>query len=381
MFSINHVNLYLEDEVIVDGAITVEDGRIVAIHHKPLKGGEIVDGKGLNLVPGFIDTHIHGASGFDVMDGTEQALEKIAEALPKEGTTAFLATTLTSPLDELDQVVNTIAQYSSKQGQAEVLGAHVEGPFIEKSKAGAQPPECIIEPDLDVAKRWADTGTVKAMTLAPELDGASQLIRYLDERGVIASAGHTDASFQDIEQACREGLRQLTHLCNAMNGVHHREVGAVGAAMLMDELKSELIVDGIHVSDDMVKILYKTLGPDKILMITDAMRAKGLSDGTYTLGSHTVTVEGQSATLTDGTLAGSVLTMDEAVRRMLELCEASFHDVIKMTAENPAKQYGVWDLKGSIAVGKDADFLLVDDQFNIHSTYCKGVISYEAHKS
>ncbi|GAA0472376.1 N-acetylglucosamine-6-phosphate deacetylase [Alkalibacillus silvisoli] len=378
MFSINHVNIYLEDEVIENGAVTIKDGKFKQVHKKPLTSGEAIDGRGLNLVPGFIDTHIHGAVGSDVMDRTEAALKQMAQVLPKEGTTSFLATTLTSPLSELDEVIEVIAKYQGDKGEAEILGAHVEGPFIARNKAGAQPPDCIVNPDLDVARRWVESGIVKAMTLAPELAGADRLIRFLSSEGVVASAGHTDAKFKDIKQACADGLAQLTHLCNAMNGIHHREIGAVGAAMLLNELKSELIVDGIHVSDDMVQILYETIGSERLILITDAMRAKGLSDGTYTLGSHTVSVNGKEAKLSDGTLAGSVLTMDQAVKRMLDLCDASFYDLIQMASVNPAKQYDLWERKGSIALGKDADFLLVDDSFQIDQTYCKGVVSYEA---
>ncbi|WP_188206764.1 N-acetylglucosamine-6-phosphate deacetylase [Alkalibacillus aidingensis] len=377
MYTINHVNIYLEEHVIHDGSVTVKDGKIKQILERPVEDGEVINGRGLHLVPGLIDTHIHGAVGYDVMDESTDALTEMAKALPKEGTTSFLATTVTSPLPDLDLAIERIANYQGVEGTAEILGAHVEGPFIAKNKAGAQPVDSIVTPDVEVMKRWLSYGVVKAVTFAPELENGHELLRLLNEHGVVTSAGHTDAKFDDIKEAVDIGLQQLTHLCNAMNGIHHREVGAVGAAMLIEKLKSELIADGIHVSEPMLKLIYDTIGPERIMLITDAMRAKDLYDGTYTLGGQTVTVEGDQATLANGTLAGSVLKMDQGVRRMMTLCGASFHDVIRMASENPAKQYGVWDRKGSIAVGKDADFLLVDDDFQIQATYCKGVIGYE----
>ncbi|WP_411953945.1 N-acetylglucosamine-6-phosphate deacetylase [Alkalibacillus sp. S2W] len=374
---INHVRIFLEQQTIENGSIRVEDGKIIGIHEESTQDQAAIDGSGFNMIPGFIDTHIHGANGVDVMDGTNEALITMAQTLPQEGTTSFLPTTLTSEPSQIEQALKMIANYDQQKGEAEILGAHVEGPFINEKKKGAQPAEHIHLPDRLLTQEWLETGVVKAMTLAPELDGANDVMRLLNDHAVVASAGHTDADYQTIRLARTHGLSQLTHLCNAMNGIHHREVGAVGAAALFDDLQSELIADGIHVVDPMLKLLYDMLGPDRITLITDSIRAKGLDPGTYTLGGQEVTVADGQATLSDGTLAGSVLMMNEAGKRMMDVGGASIHDVIRMASVNPAKQYGVWNEKGSIAVGKDADFVLVDDQLTVHATYCKGVKAYE----
>ncbi|MDQ0160817.1 N-acetylglucosamine-6-phosphate deacetylase [Alkalibacillus salilacus] len=374
---INHVRIFLEKETIEDGSIEVQNGKIIGVHEEAIQDEEAINGRGLNMLPGFIDTHIHGANGVDVMDGTSEALKVMAQTLPREGTTSFLPTTLTSESSQIEQALKTVADYDQNKGEAEILGAHVEGPFINEQKKGAQPAEHIRLPDVTLVRKWLESGVVKTMTLAPELDGANDVMRLLNDHAVVASAGHTDADYQTIRLARTHGLSQLTHLCNAMNGIHHREVGAVGAAALLDDLQSELIADGIHVVDPMLKLLYDMLGPEKITLITDSIRAKGLDHGTYTLGGQDVTVANGQATLSDGTLAGSVLMMNEAVKRMMDVAGASIHDVIQMASVNPAKQYGVWNEKGSIAVGKDADFVLVDGELTVYATYCKGVKAYE----
>ncbi|GEL77774.1 N-acetylglucosamine-6-phosphate deacetylase [Tenuibacillus multivorans] len=375
---IKNVDIYLEDSLIKKGSVLIRHGKIESISEKHLNQSDtqMIDGRGKRLIPGFIDGHIHGAVGYDVMDGVE-ALKRMSQALPREGTTSFVATTITNPLEEIEQAIQAIHQFESSPGNAEVLGAHVEGPFIERGKAGAQPLNHILNPDLDVVKRWLDLAddSIKTITIAPELDIDGRFIQFLVEHDVNVSAGHTAANYGDIKQSVEKGVSQITHLCNAMPGIHHRDVGAVGAAMLMDNLMSELIADRIHVSDEMLKLIFQTIGPERLIMITDAMRAKGMSEGTYTLGGQQVTVKDGRATLSNGTLAGSVLTMDQAARNLLEVTEANFRDIIQMASVNPAKQLGVFEQKGSIAVGKDADLLIVDEQFHIEHTFCRGVLS------
>lgn len=381
-FIIEHVNIFLEKEVISSGSIYVKSGKIKTLSHDYIEPEdddvEVIDGAGLNLVPGFIDGHIHGAYGYDVMDDDDQALRVMAEKLPREGTTAFVATTITNPLEDIERAIERVRDYEPKDGEAEIIGLHIEGPFIEKSKAGAQPIQDILPPQIDLVNRFLEkaNGLIKTMTIAPELDEDGVFIKYLVDHGINVSAGHTNANFNEINRAVDQGVSQMTHLCNAMNGVHHRDVGAVGAAMLIPSLKSELIADGIHVSNEMLQILYETIGPERIMLITDSMRAKGMEDGTYTLGGQDVTVKNNQATLSDGTLAGSILKMDEGVRHFKNVTKASFFEMIQMASINPAKQLGIFDRKGSIEIGKDADLLIVDDQFNIQQTFCKGILSY-----
>ena len=214
------------------------------------------------------------------------------------------------------------------------------------------------------------------VTLAPELDEAFEMIQYLKEKGVISSAGHSKASYQDINNAVKNGLTHLTHFTNAMTGVHHREIGMVGAGFMNEMLFCEVIADGIHLSDDMLRLVFKVIGPDRLILITDSMRAKGLPDGNYSLGDQEVKVVGRTATLKTGTLAGSVLKMNEGVRKIRDLTDLPLHELVKITSTNAAKRLGIDDRKGSLAVGKDADIVLLNNSFEIQYTFCKGRLSY-----
>lgn len=382
---IKNAKIYLENQVLNRANLYVENGQIKEIidegelTSEMLNEAHIIDAENLNVIPGFIDSHIHGANGADVMDSTYEALQTMAQFLPKEGTTAFLATTITQSPDNIEQALTNIVSYENTPGQAEVAGVHLEGPFVEKSKAGAQPKEFIMQPDLQLFNEWQrlSGNNIRTITLAPEHDTDGSFIQALNESGVIVSAGHTDVGFHEMKQAVRHGVRQLTHLCNAMNGIHHRDVGAVGAGFLLKELSAELIADGIHVTKEMLQIIYNQMGSDRLILITDAMRAKGLEPGDYELGGQPVEVTEDRAVLEDGTLAGSILTMDAAAKLMLELDGVGWHDIIRMASVNPAKQVGMFDRKGSIAKGKDADLVIVDDGFNIKFTICRGVIAYE----
>ena len=217
---------------------------------------------------------------------------------------------------------------------------------------------------------------IRTITIAPEHDQNGAFIGALRKQGVNVSAGHTEAGFIEIKKAVEQGVSQMTHLCNAMNGIHHRDIGAVGAAFQLDGLRAELIADGMHVVPEMLQLIYDNVGSDRIILITDSMRAKGLPAGDYELGGQLVKVDEERAVLEDGTLAGSILKMDDGVRRMFGLSGMSLYDVVKMASVNPAKQIGVYDRKGSITVGKDADILLVDVELNIQYTICRGEIAF-----
>ncbi|WP_284139254.1 MULTISPECIES: N-acetylglucosamine-6-phosphate deacetylase [unclassified Virgibacillus] len=385
---LTNVTVYTEDGVIENGSLLLENGQIKQIYSDGRKpesyppSFKIIDGTGLNAIPGFIDGHIHGANGADVMDATEEALDKMALVLPREGTTSFLATTITQSPENITRALKNVAQYTSKSGQAEIIGVHLEGPFIEASKKGAQPLEYIMKPSIEQFKKWQQVaqGSIKTITMAPELDEDGSFIRYLAETGVNVSAGHTDAGIEEMKKAVANGVRQVTHICNAMNGIHHRDIGAVGAAFQLEALRAELIADGIHVSPEMMQIIYQNMGSERLILITDAMRAKCLHAGDYELGGQPVTVTEDRAVLQDGTLAGSILKMNEGVQQMLRLRDVTIQNVVEMASMNPAKQLGVFDRKGSISVGKDADVLLVDNQINIKLAVCRGVVAYEEEK-
>ncbi|WP_087974309.1 N-acetylglucosamine-6-phosphate deacetylase [Oceanobacillus rekensis] len=381
---IKDANVYKEDNKISKSNIYIENGQIQTISNKDdfEKGLEedvrIINATNLNAIPGFIDGHIHGTNGADVMDATEEALDTMAAALPQEGTTSFLATTITNSPDNIEKALVNVANYKNKPGQAEMIGVHLEGPFIEKSKAGAQPLEYIIEPDKQVFKKWQHLsgGKIKTVTMAPEHDRDGSFTRYLVSEGVNVSAGHTGTDFAGMKQAVGYGVRQVTHLCNAMSGIHHRDIGVVGAAFQLKELRGELIADGIHISPEMLQLIYNNMGSERLILITDAMRAKGLPDGDYELGGQPVQVANGRAVLADGTLAGSILKMNEGAKHLLQLDGVAVEDIIQMASVNPAKQLGVYDKKGSITVGKDADILLVDENFNIKYTLSRGIITF-----
>jgi N-acetylglucosamine-6-phosphate deacetylase len=380
---IKNAKIFSEEAIYENGSLILENGKIRSITNGPFSAlphdVHIIDGTGLNVIPGFIDGHIHGANGADVMDATEDALDAMAEVLPAEGTTSFLATTITQSPDNIEKALINAANYTSKPGQSEMIGLHLEGPFIEKNRAGAQPIEYIMEPDIERFKQWQNLSgnKIKTITIAPEHDETGSFINYLYQSGVNVSAGHTATNFTGMKQAVAAGVRQVTHLCNAMSGIHHRDIGVVGAAFTLDDLRAELIADGIHVSPEMLELIYQNMGSERLILITDAMRAKCLQPGNYELGGQPVKVTGDRAVLDSGTLAGSILKMHEGAQQMLRLPEVSIEHIIEMASINPAKQVRVFQQKGSIAQGKDADVLLVDDALNIKYTICRGEIAYE----
>ncbi|MFC4355238.1 N-acetylglucosamine-6-phosphate deacetylase [Chryseomicrobium palamuruense] len=369
------MKIFKDNAEWIDGTIACENGKIHSITPELLTGEDVIDGQGMLVVPGFVDVHIHGLYGVDTMDDDPEALLKMAAKLPTEGTTAFLATTMTADLVDVERVLkraNEIVGKMQLNGGAELLGIHVEGPFVNPDYAGAQPKEFMVIPTRTLLEKWLSYGVIRQMTVAPERVEA-ELIELLTSYGVTVSVGHTSAGFEVMGDAVASGVTQMTHLANAMTGLHHREIGALGYAMLSDSIFCELIVDGHHLSREMVQLLYKVLGAERILLVTDAMRAKGLADGSYDLGGQQVAVANKKATLPGGVLAGSIISMIDEVRLMRSIISAPIEHLIQMASVNPARQIGVWNRKGSLTVGKDADFLLVDDELTLYATYCRGV--------
>ncbi|MDQ0269050.1 N-acetylglucosamine-6-phosphate deacetylase [Cytobacillus purgationiresistens] len=373
------------EKLIPNGFVLIEDHIIVQAGGMiDLPALDAAKTKVIDLEPdyfisaGFIDMHIHGAGGADVMDATEEALNTIAQMLPKEGTTSFLATTMTQEHHKIESALINSSAFNSPPGQAEILGVHLEGPFINQNKAGAQPREYMVEPNIQLFKKWqaAADNQIKVVTYAPEIDIDMAFTRYLAARGVIASIGHSDAQFSEVCSAVDAGATNVTHLFNGMRGMHHREAGVAGAALLIEELTAEIIADGIHVTPEMVQLVYKTKGMDQILLITDSMRAKYLREGEYDLGGQRVTVKNKKAQLADGTLAGSILKMNEAVKNIIAFAGADALEAIQSASMNPAKNLGIYDRKGSIASGKDADLVVLDKHLNVVMTICRGEIGY-----
>ena len=334
------------------------------------------------VVPGFIDQHIHGAGGSDGMDGTVEDIAIIAKTIASEGTTSFLVTTMTQSPENITKALSAVKEYreaNSAEG-ARVIGVHLEGPFIAAAHKGAQPLEYVKAPDITAfdAYNEASGNSIRIVTLAPEVEGAEEFIQHLTAQGIVSSIGHTGAKFANIEKAVSLGANNVTHTYNAQTALHHREIGTVGSAMLLDELNCELICDTIHVSVPAMRLLVKNKPLDKLSLITDAMRAKGLPDGVSELGGQTVYVKGGEARLADGTLAGSVLRMNRALQNMVEKVGVPFTQAIDYATINPARMLKIDEEAGSIKVGKRADFTVLNANYDVVMTIRGGEIIYQS---
>lgn len=381
MKGFKNVNVYVENKGIVKTSLSVENGRINAISDD-LKIEEYCDVQdNWIVVPGFIDQHIHGAAACDAMDGTTDALNEIACAVAKEGTTAFLPTTMTQSPENISNALKAINDYMHNNNTtgAKVLGVHLEGPFISPDFIGAQPLEYVAEPNVEVFKKYQEVSgdNIRIVSLAPEQNGSDELIKYLKENNIVASIGHTNSKCSDIEKAIKSGAKNVTHTFNAQKPLHHREIGTVGSALLFDELNCELICDTIHVSVPAIKLVVKSKPYHKVTLITDAMRAKHMPDGDYELGGQPVIVKNGEARLHNGTLAGSVLRMNHAVRNVHKLAGVELTHVLDMASLNPAINLGIDNERGSIKVGKYADLVVLDENFEVVMTILEGNIIYK----
>jgi N-acetylglucosamine-6-phosphate deacetylase len=385
-FIINNLMVYSEKETYKNGFIKVVDGKIAEVgpvsQYKQDDDAKVITlSPDYQVIPGAIDIHIHGASNSDAMDATHDALSTMAKTLPKEGTTSFLATTMTQSTQAIESALLNAGKYIENQTQenAEIVGIHLEGPFISPARKGAQPEDYIVDPDVTLFKRWQEMAEnqIKLVTLAPEQPNGLDLAAHLRGTGVVASIGHSDATYDQIDEAIQAGTTHVTHLYNGMRGLHHREPGVLGAAYLRDELYVELIADGIHCRPEMIKLAYNQITSERMILITDSLRAKWLEKGTYDLGGQPVNVDETKATLSDGTLAGSILKMNDAIKNTMEYTDCSMTDIIKMTAENPAKQLRIFDRKGSIQVGKDADLVILNDRLDVEMTFCRGNLAFK----
>ncbi len=360
--------------------VWMKDGKIAQVaHHIEAQGIEQLDGSGKFLLPGFIDMHIHGSAQMDTMDASDEGLHIMAKSLLKEGTTSFLATTMTQSFDNIERAITNVAQFQPKLDEAEVLGLHIEGPFVSKQRAGAQPLDYIVQPDIEVMTKWqALSGQkIKQITLAPEEPNGMTAVQSLSENGIIVSIGHSDATFEQMQEAVQLGASQGTHLYNQMRPFHHRDPGVVGGVLLLDAIKAELIVDFIHMHEGAVEMAYRLKGADGIILITDAMRAKGMPYGEYDLGGQLVHVTESGAHLSNGSLAGSILTMDQAVRNMHQITNCTLEELVKMSSYNAAQQLKLTN-KGQLIEGYDADAVIVDEHLLLHQTIKAGQINRHA---
>ncbi|TCZ75327.1 N-acetylglucosamine-6-phosphate deacetylase [Paenibacillus albiflavus] len=377
-FWIVNANIVTEQGIVTNGSIQVIGSTIAAIHENGAAApqGEVIDAQGSWVLPGFIDVHVHGGYGADFMDASKESLDTITRFHSSMGTTSIVATSMTAPREALDDVVESIAAYrSNPMPYAQVVGLHLEGPFLNPSKIGAQNPDYVVLPQIDWIQTWYDKypGLIKTIALAPEREGALAMIEWCRDHGIVTAAAHTEATYADMQAAAKHGLSHSVHMYNAMKPLHHREPGTVGSILTMDEVSAEIIADGVHVHPTCIKLLAAMKTQENLLLITDAMSAAGLDDGLYQLGGQDVLVKGGVARLKDGeTLAGSTLTMIRGFQFLVEEVGLSVEQVSKLASGNPAKLLGLSDTIGSIAAGKHADLLLVTPSFELERVYVQG---------
>lgn len=363
---------------IEKGSLLIENGIIKEINPSETKVQKAIDCKGLYVSPGFVDVHIHGAGGHDTMDGTFEAINEISKTICKYGTTSFTPTTMTMSADDILKSMISIkkAKIEGTDG-AIVLGAHLEGPFISPSAIGAQNPNYLISPSYENFESMTGDAidAVVSITMAPEVEGAKELASILSSKGIRCSMGHTKATYEEAIDGIKHGFCHSTHLFNAMTGFTHREPGVVGATFDSD-ITTETISDGIHISYPSLRVAYKQKGTDKTLLVTDAMCACGMPDGTYALGGQPVIVKSGAARLENGALAGSILTLNRAIKNLYDNTDYPLYEIVKMASYNGAKYCRVDDRKGQIKENFDADLTIFDENIDVKMTIIGGKVVY-----
>jgi len=377
-------------EIIKDGVVVVGDGKIVyagvsghmgsGLEPDPICA-TVIDCRGKYISPGFIDVHVQGAGGYDILDGTYDAVNAIAKTLAKNGVTAFLATTVYS---KRGQALFCAVKEAMEKGTdgAEVLGTHLEGPFISPAKRGMIKPENIKKVPGTFFGAWhlfdiidACDGSLKMMTIAPEIPGAIDIIKKLKKNKVVAAIGHTNATYEEALKGFDAGITHATHMFNAMSALHHRKPGAAGAILTDDRVSAQLIADGKHLHPAVVKLVVKQKGPDKIALITDSMSAAGLPDGKYVYnGLKYEAKNGLAVYCGADTFIGTALTLNKIVKRIVDMGIVDLKDAVRMASLVPAKVLGIEKKKGSLEVGKDADIVVMDKNCNVKTTIIAGEI-------
>jgi len=369
------VGKVLTPEPIGPAAVIIGNGKILDTVRSPRPANLPRDRREVTglICPGFIDLQINGAFGVDV-GPDPKSLEVLARELPKTGTTSFLPTAVSWPTERYDSFLESLEDASQSTG-ARILGAHVEGPFLAPTRKGAHDPVNLRPVDLKLTRTFIGSGMVRMMTLAPELPGAEEAIRLLSDGGVVASAGHTDANYEKMLRAIDVGLSMGTHLYNAMGPFAHRTPGAVGALLTEDRIRTSIIADGVHVHEGALRLAYRQKGPEGLALVTDAMEAAGMPPGEYELSGRKVRLEDGEVRLPDGTLAGSALTMDRAVRNAIELLHIPTHDAVCMATQTPAEILKMPG-KGRIAPGADADLIVLNSDGSVQKTIVAGIMVY-----
>src|SRR5580692_3188723 len=368
---------------IHDAGILIRDGVIEAIGSRDdltvPQGAQEIQASGKIAVPGFIDVHIHGAGGHDVMEGTEEALSTVARTLAAHGTTSFVATTVTASPDSICASAEGIARYITLQQQAEdnraqVLGVHFEGPFISPVRRGVHPTEWITLPSAALLQRFTEAagGYAQILTIAPELLGAMPCIDAARKAGLVVAMGHTDATYEQARAAIAHGVRHAVHVYNAMRPFSHRDSGVIGAVLTSLDVTAELIADGVHVEEAAMRILLQAKGAGCVILVSDGISATGMPDGKYMLGKFEITVADGVCRNSEGKLAGSTLTLDRALRNIVGL-GIPLGDAVRMLTSNPAKLVGLEFKKGALRTGADADIVLLNEALEVTNVWARGV--------
>ena len=369
---IKNANIYTEDHRFLKGTVAVENGRFVSNAEADETDGRSVDAEGLYMIPGLVDIHFHGCMGADMCDGTEQALDVITTYEASVGVTSICPATMTIPKNELLAVMKNAGEYKY-HGGSHLVGINMEGPFISPSKKGAQAAENIMHCDYEYFSRLqkAANGLIKLVDIAPEEPGAMEFIDRAKGE-VVISLAHTASDYDTAKKAIEHGASHATHLYNAMPPMNHRNPGVIGAVSDSEKCHVELICDGVHIHPAVIRATFAMFGAERMILISDSMRATGLEDGEYTLGGQPVTVKGNLATLHDGTIAGSATNLMDCMRFAVKEAGIPLETAVMCATENPAKEIGIFQETGSIAAGKKADFVLLDKELNIIGVYIDG---------
>jgi N-acetylglucosamine-6-phosphate deacetylase len=369
---IHDVTIISPRQRLESSSILIENGRIVAVGGNHENAGERIDGRGLMAVPGLFDIHCHGADGADVCDNSLESVRHIAGKKLAEGVTTWLPTTLTQPKETLREIVSKVALYRQQQDLTRCPGLHIEGPFINKEKAGAQNPEFVRLPDWEELRALHEIAPAMIVSLAPEMPGATALIEAATKAGIVCSAAHTSATYEQLAAGISAGLKHLTHFGNAMTPLHHREIGVVGGGLYDSRVHLELICDTIHLCPDMLRLLFTVVPIERLLMITDSVAASWIGNGTMQLGGLDVVIENHVARLkVGGALAGSTLLANEGLRHVVEVTGKKLEEVIQATSWNQAQSLGLEGF-GKIEPGYHADITLLHANYRVARTIVAG---------
>jgi N-acetylglucosamine-6-phosphate deacetylase len=364
----NHT-IILEGEII--SAIIPDQKFIVE------KNDHTINTQGKWVTPGLIDIHVHGSNLADAMDANPKSINTLNQFFASRGVTGYLLTTGTASNSDISAAINCFQEYSPTKSGAVPLGIHLEGPYLCEERKGAQPAIHLRDPEPVIYKGWFNSGKILLMTVAPELDGALDLIKAGVKQGVEFAVGHSVASYEVMQEAIERGLRQATHTFNGMNPLHHRRPGVLGAVLSDDRLFAQVIADGVHVHPAVVNALVKAKGINRTILITDSIRAAGMGNGEYDLLGQTVSVKGNVARIASGSLAGSVLTMDQAVRNTMTFCDIPFAQAIQMASLTPAKSLNLHTERGALEPGLRADVTIFSQDYSVETTIVGGNIVYQ----